>query len=90
MLHYKKLDIHDENTYVDSLSKFLEKKTDTVNFFEIEDKPFEKQFLNLKSKKINLVEHQSPMFLFSRKEFAEFHEGKKNFRMAKMHRNIIK
>ena len=81
-VHYKKLDIHDENTYVDSLYKFLEKKTDTVNFFEIEDKPFEKQFLNLESKKINLVEHQSPMFLFSRKEFAEFHEGKKNFRMA--------
>tara|TARA_B100001121_G_scaffold307554_1_gene329337 strand:- start:884 stop:2362 length:1479 start_codon:yes stop_codon:yes gene_type:complete len=81
-VHYKELDIHDQNTYVDSLYVFLENKTDTVNFFEIEDKPFEKNFLNLESKKINLVRHQSPMFLFSRKEFAEFHEGKKNFRMA--------
>ena len=81
-VHYKTLDINDENTYVDSLYTFLENKTDTVNFFEIEDKPFEKQFLNLECKKINLVEHQSPMFLFSRKEFSEFHKGKKNFRMA--------
>ena len=81
-VHYKKLDVCDASNYLDTFHSFLNNKTDTVNFFEIEDKPFEKLFLNLESRNIKLIEHDSPMFLFSRKEFAEFHEGKKNFRMA--------
>ena len=30
-----------------------------------------------------MIEHQSPMFIFSREEFAKFHEGKKLFGMAR-------
>ena len=81
-VHYKNLNEADNAPYIDALNDFVKDKTDTVNFFEIEDKPFETEFQKLESKGIKLIEHQSPMFIFSREEFAKFHEGKKLFRMA--------
>ena len=83
-VHYKELtEVKGEETYIDNLKKFIEdKKIKDLNFFEIEDKPFERSFKELETSKLNLIEHQSPMFLFSREEFKEFHIGKKVFRMA--------
>ena len=81
-VHYQNLNEADNAPYIDALNDFVKDKTDTVNFFEIEDKPFETEFQKLESKGIKLIEHQSPMFIFSREEFAKFHEGKKLFRMA--------
>ena len=87
-VHYKELtEVKGEDTYIDNLKKFIEdKKIKDLNFFEIEDKPFERSFKELETSKLNLIEHQSPMFLFSREEFKEFHTGKKVFRMASFYK----
>ena len=50
--------------------------------FEIEDKVFEREFIELKRQEVELVEHVSPMFFFTREEFREFQGDKKTFRMA--------
>ena len=76
-----------KESYVDCLTNFLKKnKITNINYFEIEDKSFEEEFKNLETSQIELIEHQNPMFLFSRKEFHEFHEGKKVFRMASFYK----
>ena len=73
-----------DETYFNLLKIFIDgKNISKLNFFEIEDKGFEKDFLNqLNFNKIDYKIHQSPMFIFSRKEFREFSEEKKVFRMS--------
>ena len=87
-VHYHELNKRNKKeSYVDCLTNFLEKnKITNINYFEIEDKSFEEEFKNLETSQIELIEHQNPMFLFSRKEFHEFHEGKKVFRMASFYK----
>ena len=56
-----------------------EKKIKEVNFFEIEDKFFEKRLkLFLLKKKINFKEIKSPMFLMNREEFKNYLSKIKN------------
>ena len=64
-------------SYTENLKEFLKGSYTEINYFEIEDKPFEFEFLHLKDKDYSLIEHKSPMFLFTREEFEEFHKGKK-------------
>ena len=42
-VHYQKL-VKDEKTYTKNLDKYLKDKCDEINFFDIEDKPFESSF----------------------------------------------
>ncbi|MFL2692380.1 MAG: cryptochrome/photolyase family protein [Gammaproteobacteria bacterium] len=77
-----------EESYIDFLEDFLKRhKVTKLNFFEIEDKAFEKDFIKLKQQKIELIEHKSPMFLFTREEFREFQGDKKTFRMANFYQH---
>ena len=86
-VHYKELDEKSKKSYVDDLKEFIQThKIDNLNFFEIEDKSFEREFKKLESPKLKLIEHRSPMFLFSREEFNTFHTGKKVFRMASFYK----
>ena len=45
-VHYKNLNEADNVPYIDTLNDFVKDKTDTVNFFEIEDKPLKQNFKN--------------------------------------------
>tara|TARA_B100001079_G_scaffold85775_1_gene73787 strand:+ start:2314 stop:3801 length:1488 start_codon:yes stop_codon:yes gene_type:complete len=83
-VHYNELNSRNLNeTYFQCLEKFILKKgLKEINIFEIEDKPAEEGIYSLEKKGISITEHKSPMFLFSRPSFKEFHEGKKTFRMA--------
>ena len=83
-VHYFNLDERQkEESYIHFLKGFLKRhKVKTLNFFEIEDKVFEREFIELKRQEVELVEHVSPMFFFTREEFREFQGDKKTFRMA--------
>ena len=84
-VHYSTLDERSENeSYLDHLINFANSNNIIeLNFFEIEDKPFEKELLDgLNNCNIKLKIHQSPNFLFSREEFHTFTKDKKNIRMA--------
>jgi len=74
----------DRVSYTEFLISYLnETGIKKVGFFEIEDKNFEKDLTaSLKKNQIDFDIHQSPMFLFSRDEFANLNTNKENFRMA--------
>ena len=57
-----------KENYVKFLIKYLKKnEISSINFFEIEDKPFEKSLLKeLSNSDIKFTIHKSPMFLFDR------------------------
>ena len=84
-VHYRLLSDNGKS-YTENLIEFLKGSHTEINYFEIEDKPFEFEFLYLKDKDYTLIEHKSPMFLFTREEFEEFHKGKQNFRMASFYK----
>ena len=68
-----------KENYIFKLSKFAKKnKYSELVFFEIEDKFFEKEINKLKSD-FKITYLKSPMFLFSRNEFADFVKEKKPF-----------
>ena len=76
-VHYFKLSERDENqTYAELLCSFLnEKKVAKLNLFEIEDKSFELPLLEvLTNAGASYSIFDSPMFLFSRKDFSDFHK----------------
>ena len=77
-VHYQLLSDNGKS-YTENLNEFLKDSHTEINYFEIEDKPFEFEFLHLKDKDYTLIEHKSPMFMFTREEFEEFHKGKKKF-----------
>ena len=83
-VHYQKL-VKDKKTYIQNLDKYLKDKCDEINFFDIEDKPFESNFLLLKDK-YKLLQHRSPMFLLTREEFRDYQGDKQNFRMASFYK----
>ena len=73
-----------DETYFNLLKTFIDDKNiSKLNFFEIEDKGFEKDFFNqLNFNKIDYKIHQSPMFIFSRKEFRDLNRNNTVFRMS--------
>ena len=89
-VHYKEIDPCSPNeSYTDRLSTFLKKNSfDELNFFEIEDKPFEKKVNQfIKKNKIVSRIHQSPMFLFSRQELIELQGDKETYRMSSFYKH---
>ena len=84
-VHYFKLEERNEDeSYLEHLIDFAAKNNiHKLNFFEIEDKPFEKELLNgLSTSNIESITHPSPNFLFSREEFNSLTKDNKVFRMA--------
>ena len=83
-VHYFKLCERDSNqTYAQFLCSFLKQQEwEKFSLFEIEDKTFEAPlFEALSTSSITYSVIKSPMFMFSRKDFSEFHNGSKQFRM---------
>ena len=84
-VHYYSLkDREKDETYFKFLKNFIRKQNvDEINFFEIEDKEFEKHILNgLKEENLNYEIHPSPMFMFKRGEFNNFNKNNKIFRLS--------
>ena len=84
-VQYSQLEDRSENeTFLEHLVDFATKNNiQQLNFFEIEDKPFEKTLLEgLTNSNIKSIVHSSPNFLFSREEFHLLNKDKKVFRMA--------
>ena len=90
---YFNIEQRDENvSYATFLCDFLEKnKIKKISLFEIEDQPFETELTQfLKSKSIQVTVHNSPMFMFSREEFAISFGENKTFRLANFYKHIRK
>ena len=87
-VHYHELDSKKPSeSYIETLNNFIkDKELKKINIFEIEDKPVEKKIYSLKKGGFEIIEHPTPMFLISREEFENFHEGKKVFRMASFYK----
>ncbi len=84
--------IEDKIFNVDYIKKIniviKDKKIKRVNFFEIEDKPFEKKFLSfLKKEKIDFQILKTPMFLGERKDFNDYLLKSKKPFMASFYKN---
>ena len=93
LVHYNLLNERKKNeSFLKCLCKFLLKNNiSKVNFFEIEDKAFEKEILRgLNDNQIKFQIHQSPMFLFSRKEFDSFAKDKNFLRMVNFYQKARK
>ena len=71
VIYHKIEDKEFKDDYVKNLAKVIKnKKIKNVNFFEIEDKPFEKKILShLKKEKVDYKILKTPMFLSSRNDF---------------------
>ena len=82
--YFKLDDRKDSEEYSSFLVTFLKsKKIEKIHIFEIEDKTFENIFVEtLSSANIEIVIHETPMFIFSRDEFLPMAKGKKVYRMA--------
>ncbi len=79
-----------KDSYENKLEKIiLEKKIKELNFFEIEDKFFEKKILNI-GKKLSLKINQvnSPMFLMNRNEFKKYLSQNKRPFMANFYKIV--
>ena len=90
---YFTLQKRDEGTrYTSFLHNFLKKnEIRQVNFFEIEDRPFETEVIQFfKSKDIKIHFYKSPMFMFSREEFSSNYAQNKVFRLANFYKLIRK
>ena len=85
---YKKIDEDDfETSYIEKLNRLIKKfKIDTVSIFEIEDKPFEKNFLSSLSNNVSINYLSSPMFLTSRTEFKDYLSNTKKPFMANFYK----
>ena len=66
------------------LSNIITKEQITeVNYFEIDDRPFQKKIEQFRSHSpAKWILHSSPKFICSRKKFFDYAEGKKSLRMA--------
>ena len=82
--YFKLNERKDSEEYSSFLVTFLKsKKINTIHIFEIEDKTFENIFIEtLSDANIEIITHETPMFIFSRDEFVPMAKGKKVYRMA--------
>ena len=81
-------DRSDKKTYIEFFIEFLhQQKIDKINIFEIENKFFEKKVLSsLKKAEIEYEISETPMFLFSRKEFGSLYGENKSFRLGNFYK----
>ena len=78
----------DKKTYIEFFIEFSrEQKIDKINIFEIENKFFEKKVLSsLEKAGIEYEISETPMFLFSRKEFGSLYGKNKSFRLGNFYK----
>ena len=77
-VHYEELKTNKSVTYISSLKKYLSNsKSQDVTMFEIEDKWFEKEIINIQKDGIKITFIDTPMFLVGKKEFVELCPPKK-------------
>ena len=84
-VHYYTLnDRKKDQNYLSFFNDFIRShKVEEINFFEIEDKPFEKDIINgFKSNSTNYKIHSSPMFMFEKDEFRDFNKNNKVYRLS--------
>ena len=84
-VHYYTLnDRKKDQNYLSFFNDFIRRhKFEEINFFEIEDKPFEKDIINgFKSNSTNYKIHSSPMFMFEKDEFRDFNKNNKVYRLS--------
>jgi deoxyribodipyrimidine photolyase-related protein len=91
-VHYQRLDdgrVDQDQAYEQRLVAYCQREgIDEVVYFEIEDRAFEKRFIQtLEQAGIELDERQSPMFVTSREELAKRLEGKKRPFMADFYKH---
>ena len=88
--YYKLDERNDSDDYASFLIKFLTSKNiKKINIFEIEDKSFEKVFIDTISK-ANIDIDKTPMFIFDRDKFITMAKGKKVYRMASFYQKARK
>ena len=83
-VHYFELEARVENqNYPTLLQEFVNNHAvKSLDFFEIEDREFESSLISeVKKVAIPYQIHTSPMFMFTREEFRNFHQNSKSFRM---------
>ena len=87
-VHYELLDTHKAESYEAKLTKELQAtSTSELMHFEIEDKAMEDRLVQVaESQDLVRTELQSPMFLCSRDEFAEFLKGSKRVLMGEFYK----
>ena len=84
-VHYYTLnDRKKDQNYLSFFNDFIKSHNfEEINFFEIEDKPFEKNIIDgFKSNSINYKIHSSPMFMFEKDEFRDFNKNNKVYRLS--------
>ena len=66
----------------------LDNKIDTVNFFEIVDKPFSETFFSYTQKSnVKFIQHSSPMFIFKKENFLELINQNRTTRMGSFYKS---
>jgi len=66
----------------------LDNKIDTVNFFEIVDKPFSETFFSYTQKSnVKFIQHSSPMFIFKKENFLELINQNRTIRMGSFYKS---
>ena len=90
--YFKLEDRNSNQSYVDLLCQSMSRhKYKTAHLFEIENKFFEKTIIKTaREKDLDLIFHQSPMFMFSRKEFKSLYSNKNNFRLSNFYTHVRK
>lgn len=80
------------SNYTSLLNDFINKnELKEINCFEIEDREFEKDFQKLfNSSNVQMIIHQSPMFMYTREAFTRNFGKNKTFRLANFYKSVRK
>ena len=89
-VHYVELDPGAGLNYEDQLGEAIEAyNVDELVHFEVEDKAMETRLVTFaNARAIARTEIESPMFLVSRSEFADYASGRKQLRMAEFYKRV--
>ena len=90
--YFKLEDRNSSQSYADLLCHFMSSHNHKVaHLFQIENKYFEKTIIKTtKENDLELIFHQSPMFMFSREEFNSMYSNKNNFRLSNFYKHVRK
>ena len=91
-VHYEDVNSKFKTSYEKKIEKIIkDKKIKEVSFFEIEDKPFEKEILGLVNElEINYEILKTPMFIDTRESFKEFIQDKTFILQANYYKKVRK
>ena len=90
--YFKLEDRNSNQSYADLLCHFMSSHNHKVaHLFQIENKYFEKTIIKTTEENdLELIFHQSPMFMFSREEFNSMYSNKNNFRLSNFYKHVRK